>query len=156
MLNENTNARIALFNRRPQQDDKEGVSYPLMFGSIENRDFKINVSAFLKTNSSTQAKFLSLSIRNENDEQTFSGTLHRNNKPGKEDTYYGYISEQFVNIENGENVYSTSEWQLGIEAKILVSEGTGTKYIGGKVYPKRAKTASAATSEKPAAEEIAF
>lgn len=147
MITAATRAKIALFNRHAKPDDKEGVTYPTMFGSIENKDFKINVSAFLKINTNNGKKFLSLVIRNENDEQTFSGTLHRSDKPGKENTYYGYVSEQFEDFVDSRKVYSSSDWQLGISAEIKEAESTGRKYIGGEVYPLTKR----GSSEKPAA-----
>lgn len=148
MITAATRAKIALFNRAPKADDKEGVTYPLMFGSIENKDFKVNVSAFLKVNRNNGKKFLSLVIRNEHDEQTFSGTLHRSEKPGKEDTYFGYISEQFEDEVDGQTVYTNSEWQVGISAKIETAESTGRKYIGGTIYPLNK---AAGSTDKPAA-----
>lgn len=156
LINANTKARIALFNRVAKEDDKPGVTYPAMFGSIENKDFKINVSAFLKVNTTNGKKFLSLVIRNEHDEQTFAGTLHRSEKAGKEDTYYGYISEQFQDEVDGKTVYSNSDWQIGISAKVKKAD-SGRKYIGGDVYPlnKTAGTTSA-TSTPAADEELAF
>lgn len=142
-INATTKARFALFTRVPKDTDEAGKTYPLMFGSIENKDFKVQVAAFLKTNTNTQAKFLSLQIRNEHDEQTFTGTLHRSTKPGKEDTYYGYINEQFVDEVDGADVYTTSEWQLIINAKQMESGG-GVKYIGGDIYPSKKNAEAAA------------
>ncbi len=153
-LNASSKARIALFNREAKQDDDPATTYPLMTGFIENSDFKIGVSAFLKINTNTGKKFLSLVIRNQHDEQTFQGTLHRSDKAGKEDTYFGYISEQFLDMdEQGEKVYSNSEWQLGISAKIKTPEGK-KKHIGGDVYALRAKANTAANPEQE--DELAF
>lgn len=154
MLNANTKARIALFNRAPQEDDKSNVVYPIMTGVIEGKDFKKNVSAFKKINKGNGKEFLSLVIRNEHDEQTFSGTLHRDEKDGKAGHYFGYISEQFANDVNGEIEYSNSDWQVGIRAKIQTPEGK-KKYIGGDVYPLN-KHATAVDSPATQDEDIAF
>lgn len=154
MLNANTKARIALFNRAPKEDDKQDVVYPIMTGVIEGKDFQKNVSAFKKINTKNGKEFLSLVIRNENDEQTFSGTLHRDEKDGKQGHYFGYISEQFVDETNGETTYSNSEWQVGIRAKIQTPEGK-KKYIGGDVYPLN-KHATATTSNPDSDDDIAF
>lgn len=153
-INATTKARIALFNRAPKDDDSADKVYPVMTGFIENNDFKIGVSAFLKVNTGNGKKFLSLVIRNEHDEQTFQGTLHRSEKAGKEDTYYGYISEQFLDVQDGQNVYSSSDWQLGISAKIKTPEGK-KKHIGGDVYALRAR-ANAGPAVSDADEELAF
>lgn len=149
-----TKARIALFNREAKADDSPEKVYPLMTGFIENDSFKIGVSAFLKMNRSDGSKFLSLVIRNENDEQTFGGTLFKSDKVGKEGTYYGYISEQFVDQVEGNPVYSSSEWQLGVSAKIHAPEGK-KKYIGGDVYALTRKSNSASAAD-PKTEDVAF
>lgn len=155
MINAHTKARIALFNRDRSDADKPDVAYPLMTGNVENADFKISISAFLKSNSTTGAKFLSLVIANKDDEQTFTGTLHRSTKPGKEDEYYGYIQEQFMDLdEDGEKIYTLSDWQLGISAKIKKPEGK-KKYIGGEVYSKLPKT-GAPTGSTMVADDVAF
>lgn len=154
MINADTRARFALFNRAPKPEDDPSKTYPVMFGSIENKDFKIQVSAFLKVNRENGKKFLSLVIRNEGDQQTFTGTLHRSDKPGKEDTYYGYISEQFVDYPNGEAEYTQSEWQVGISAKVEIAAGTQRKYIGGNVYAlNRARKPDAQVPDAAPAEE---
>lgn len=153
-INATTKARIALFNRVAKTDDDPAKVYPLMTGFIENNDFKIGVAAFLKVNTNNGKKFLSLVIRNEHDTQTFQGTLHRSDKAGKEDTYYGYISEQFVDDVDGETVYSASEWQLGVSAKIKTPEGK-KKHIGGDVYALRAK-ANNGSAESEQDEDVAF
>lgn len=157
MMNAHTKARFALFNRDAKEADKPDTVYPLMTGNIENANFKLAVSAYLKANSNTGAKFLSLVIANEGDEQVFSGTLHRSTKPGKEDEYFGYIQEQFLDVVDGQNVYTLSDWQLGISAKVKTPEGK-KKYIGGEVYSKLPKGAAAATSANstPAEDKIAF
>lgn len=157
MMNAHTKARFALFNRDAKEGDKPDTVYPLMTGNIENADFKLAVSAYLKVNSETGAKFLSLVIANQGDKQVFSGTLYRSTKPGKDDEYYGYIQEQFMDVVNGEEVYTRSDWQLGISAKIKTPEGK-KKYIGGDVYSKLPKGAGSATSANPAPAEdkIAF
>ena len=154
MLNATTKARFALFNRAPREEDEEGVVYPVMTGTVEAKDFKKNVSAFKKINTKNGKEFLSLVIRNEHDEQTFSGTLHRDEKDGKEGHYYGYISEQFTEEVDGKTVYSTSEWQLGIRAKIQRPEGK-KKYIGGDVYPLN-KIAPVTDAQPAAEEDLAF
>lgn len=147
MITAATKARLVLFSRSAKPDDKPGVTYPAVYGSIENKDFKINVSGFLKESSGGK-KFLSLVIRNENDTQTFTGRMHRSDKVGKEDTYYGYISEQFEDTdEQGEKVYSTSDWQLGIAAEIRIASESQRRYYAGEVYPKK----RAGTGEQAAA-----
>lgn len=149
-----TKARIALFNREAKADDNPEKNYPIMTGFIENNSFKVSVSAFLKMNTDTGKKFLSLVIRNENDEQTFGGTLFKSEKAGKEGTYYGYISEQFEDEIDGKRVFSSSEWQLGISAKIKTPEGK-KKHIGGDVYPLNRK-ANGAESADDESGDVAF
>ena len=147
MITAATKAKIVLFPRAKKPDDKPGVTYPAVFGSIENNEFKINVSGFLKE--ANGKKFLSLVIRNENDEQTFSGTFRASDKKGKEGTYYGYISEQFEDMgEQGEKIYSSSDWQLGISAEVRLANETGRRYYSGEVYPlkKRANTGEQSTA----------
>ena len=155
MMNAHTKARFALFNRDASDKDVPGTVYPLMTGNIENADFKLRVSAFLQSNSNTGAKFLSLVIGNEGDEQSFSGTLHRSTKPGKEDEYYGYIQEQFMDVVDEKKVYTLSDWQLGISASIKTPEGK-KKYIGGDVYSKLPKTGATSAAPTSSEAKIAF
>lgn len=156
MLNANTKARFVLFNRAPQEDDNPELVYPIMTGTIEGKNFKKNVSAFKKVNRSNGKEFLGLVIRNEHDTQTFSGTLHRDEKDGKAGHYYGYISEQFAQENaDGKTEYSNSDWQIGIRAKIQTPEGK-KKYIGGDVYPlNKHANVDSETSSTPD-EDIAF
>lgn len=158
MITAETKAKIVLFKREKKPTDKPGGTYPAVFGSIENSDFKINVSGFLKE--ANGKKFLSLVIRNENDEQTFSGTFRASDKKGKEGTYYGYISEQFEDLdEQGEKIYSSSDWQLGISAQVRTAQAKNEderprRYYAGEVYPlkKRGNTGEQSTAT-PAEEE---
>ena len=137
MLTAESKATIRLFNRVPKEDDKPGVNYPLMTGFIENGDFRLYVGAFKQVNSKTQKEFLSLSIGNENDQRRFSGTLHRDEKPGKEGHYYGYVSESiYCGEENGKPIYESGEWQLAISGRRVRPDGK-KPYIGGDVYPSK-------------------
>lgn len=153
MLNANTKARIALFNRAAKADDAPDVVYPVMTGTLENSDGALSIRAYRKM-SKEGKEFLSLLIKNDGDERTFSGSLFRDTKPGKEGHYYGYISEQFVEEKKGgEKVYTNSEWQLGISAKKQTAD-SGKKYIGGDVYVMNKRGTSSATSA--AEEDLAF
>lgn len=152
MLNAETKARIALFNRAPKPDDDPSKPYPAMTGVIENKEFKKNVSAFLKTSKTDGKQFLSLVIKNQNDEQTFSGSLFRDEKDGKEGHYYGYISEQFVEVIDGEKEYTNSDWTIAISAKRTVSDN-GKRYIAGDVYPTKSRSGTSASSEE---DDLAF
>ena len=135
MLNANTKARFALFNRAPQEDDKPDTVYPIMTGFVESATFKKNVAAFAKINPNNGKKFLSLVIANKDDVESFSGMLHKDEKDGKEGHYFGYISQTFCLGEvDGKVQYEQSEWQLGINARIKAPEGK-KKHIGGDVYP---------------------
>lgn len=137
MMNAESKATIRLFNRAPKEDDKPNVNYPVMTGFIENGEFRVQVGAFKQVNSKNQKSFLSLSIGNENDEKKFSGTMHRDEKPGREGHYYGYISESiFCGDVDGKPVYESGDWQLAISAKRHAPEGK-RKYIGGDVYPSK-------------------
>jgi hypothetical protein len=143
MLNAETNAVIRLFNRAPQPEDKPELTYPLMTGFIENSEFRLQVGAFRQVNSKTQKEFLSLSVGNAGDTHRFSGTLHRDEKVGKEGHYYGYISESVVVGEDqGKPVFESGEWQLLVSAKRVEPEGK-KKYIGGDVYPSKKSSDSA-------------
>ncbi|RZI40348.1 hypothetical protein EGT07_23690 [Herbaspirillum sp. HC18] len=154
MLHAESKATIRLFNRAPKEDDKPGVTYPVMTGFIENGESRVQVGAFRQVNSKTKKEFLSLSIGNERDEQRFAGTLHRDEKPGREGHYFGYISEStYCGEEAGKPVYESGEWQLAISAKRVKPEGK-KPYIGGDVYPsKKSSEAAHAASEE---EDLVF
>lgn len=153
MINASTVARIALFKRKPKEDDVEGKEYPRMFGSIEADGpdgFKINVSAFHRVNGQGR-EFLSLSISNENDTQVFGGMLFKDEKKGKEGNYFGFINESFMDIEEGtgKKVYSSSDWQLSINAKVTeAAPGANVRYyIAGKVRPSNRSAAPVQTEQ---------
>lgn len=152
MINASTVARFALFTRKPKEDDVEGKEYPLMFGSVEAdgpEGFKINVSAFKRMNKGGKS-FLSLSISNEGDTQVFGGMLFKDDKKGKEDSYFGFINESFKDVDgDGNNVYSSSDWQLSISAKVTEA-GPGAqvkKYIAGRVRPSNRSSAPASVQD---------
>ena len=138
MLNATTKANFALFNFVPKAGDGDmDKEYPLMSGFLENPEFKVHVGAFLKVAKESGKQYLSLSVGNEKDEKTFYGRLFKETKPGKEDSYFGYIEETVkvpAKKKSEEDVYETV-WQLGIRAKQTVSEDGKKKYISGSVYP---------------------
>ena len=142
MMNPSTAARFALFTRKPKDTDEVGKEYPLMFGAIENKEFKINVSAFKRTNDAGK-DYLSLSIANEGDAQVFGGMLFKSDKKGKEGEYFGFINETYVDVVDGKKVYSHSEWQSSINAKVTTAEPGAkvSKYIGGNIRPSNKRPA---------------
>lgn len=160
MINASTVARIALFTRKPKEDDVEGKEYPLMYGAVEadgSNGFKIGVSAFKRVNGQGKS-FLSLSISNEGDTQVFGGMLFKDEKKGKEGHYFGFINETYVDIDGeGKKVYSSSDWQLSINAKVTEAAPGSLvkKYISGKVRPSN-RAPAPATAQDVQDEELPF
>jgi hypothetical protein len=139
-------ARLVLFTNNPE-DREEGKTYPIMRGAIESKDFKIDVGAFVET-SQNNVSYLSLSIGNGEQEKVY-GRFYRDTKVGKEGHYYGYIEKSIetgIDAE-GTKLYETL-WTLSVDAKRAQSE-SGVNYIGGRVYPKGVKKASAADQPLP-------
>ncbi|WP_395398596.1 hypothetical protein ACHMW6_00225 (plasmid) [Pseudoduganella sp. UC29_106] len=98
MINATTTANFALFNRKAKDTDEEGKEYPLMTGAISTDDWEVSVFAYKRVSKQGRT-FLSLTIRNDGDEQTFTGMLFKDEK--KTDAYYGFIEEQFLDVVDG-------------------------------------------------------
>jgi hypothetical protein len=154
MIDATTSANFALFNRKAKDTDEPGKEYPVMTGVISTKEWEIGVFAY-KRFTGEGKPFLSLVIRNEDDEQTFGGMLFKDQK--KPDAYYGFIQEQFKDEVKGETVYSKSEWQVSVRAKVAEAVDPASpvrKYIAGNIAPSNRRTAASPANESE--EALAF
>lgn len=149
MLNQNSVGRIALFGRAPTKGDDPTLTYPKMTGNIESNHEKWSIGAFedeeynnAGVNVQKKIKRLSLKITDptEVDKRVFVGFFYSQEIEGKANKYYGFISERFVDIVDGAEVKSYSDWQLSFNASIEVyvdDKGRDRRYFAGKVKPAK-------------------
>jgi uncharacterized protein (DUF736 family) len=121
-------ARLVLFPNRVN-DPAPDVEYPVMTGSIECTAFKVGIAGFEAIAEDTGRRYLSISVGDSGQIKSY-GKLFKEEKPGKENQYFGFIELSQKDAITGE--YETL-WKVGIDAKRDKS-AEGKQYISGSVF----------------------